>query len=57
MRIFLLKSLAPISVVFGVRTHFFADRLMIHPQASPPWTTEIFQQGLPSNLAQRCHTG
>jgi alpha-beta hydrolase superfamily lysophospholipase len=37
----LLKSLALVYLVFGVAVYFFADRLMFHPETSPPWTTEF----------------
>jgi len=37
----LLKSLALVYLVFGVAVYFLADRLMFHPETSPPWTTEF----------------
>jgi fermentation-respiration switch protein FrsA (DUF1100 family) len=37
----LLKSLVSIYLLFGVLIYFFADRLMFHPEISPPWITDI----------------
>jgi abhydrolase domain-containing protein 17 len=36
-----LKSLVSIYLLFGVAVYFLADRLMFHPETSPPWVTDI----------------
>lgn len=47
-----LKSLVSIYLLFGVLIYFFGDRLMFHPEASPPWTTEIpIKVGTPDGVS------